>query len=193
MSVTAVVSNPSAYVPLRLTNKPIPVQLLVVAAATAFLAACSWISVPMLPVPVTMQTFAVTVIGALFGWRLGAISVLAWMAEGMLGLPVLSGGAAGLAHFAGPTGGYIFAFPVVAALVGWCAERGLTSRSVYISFALMLVANALILAIGAAWLAEFVGTSKAIPLGVTPFLIGGVLKAALASTSIEAARRHLRF
>lgn len=193
MSIAALPQTRNAYVPLRLRQKPLAMQALAIVAATAFLAACSWIAIPMVPVPVTMQTFGVTVVGAVFGWRLGAIAVVTWLLEAVVGLPVLSHGASGLVYMAGPTGGYLVAFPIVAALVGWFAERGVTARSTALSFALMLVANLLILVIGAGWLAAFVGSHKAIALGVTPFLLGGLLKAGLAATSIEAARRHLRF
>ena len=193
MSIAALPQVRPAYVPLRLRQKSLALHILTVVAATAFLAACSWIAIPMVPVPVTMQTFGVTIVGAVFGWRLGAVAVLAWLLEAAVGMPVLTHGASGLAYMAGPTGGYLLAFPIVAALVGWFAERGVTARSIALSFALMLVANLLILVIGAGWLAVFVGADKAIALGVTPFLLGGLLKAGLAATSIEAARRHLRF
>jgi biotin transport system substrate-specific component len=146
----------------------------------------------MLPVPITMQTFAVTVVGAVFGWRLGAVAVLAWLAEGALGLPVFATGSGSLASFTGPTAGYLLSFPVAAALVGWCAERGLTARSLLVSFGVMLAANALMLAGGAAWLSQLIGAPRAIAFGVTPFLLGSVLKSGLAATSVEAVRRFLR-
>ena len=191
MSIAAVAIAPRAYVPLQLAGRPLWTKFAAVAGATLFLAVCSWITVPLVPVPVTMQTFGVTLVGAVFGWRLGAIAVLAWLVEAVMGLPVLAGFASGFAHFTGPTGGYLIAFPITAALVGFCAERGMTVRNLGLSVALMLVANALILLLGAAWLAEFVGSDKAVMLGVTPFLLGGGLKAALATATIEAARRHL--
>src|SRR5262245_26439029 len=115
-----------AFVPLKLANRPLVHKALAVLIGTAFLPVSSWIEVPMYPVPVTMQTFAVTMIGALYGWRLGGLTVIAWLMEGMVGLPVLAGGAGGLVHFAGPTAGYLFGFPVVAAFVGLLAERGMT-------------------------------------------------------------------
>ena len=191
MSIAALPRTVPAYVPLRLARQSLAVRTLAVLAATGFLAACSWIAVPMLPVSITMQTFGVTVVGAMFGWRLGAFAVLAWLAEAAIGMPVLTNGAAGLAYMAGPTAGYLVAFPLVAALVGWAAERGVTVRSLAYSFSLMLLANALILAIGAGWLAVLVGPNKAVALGVTPFLIGGLLKSGLAAALVEAARRHL--
>lgn len=178
-----------AFVPLRLTDRPLALQAAAVFLGTLFLAASSWIEVPMLPVPMTMQTFAVTLIGALYGWRLGAITVVAWLGEGMLGLPVLAGGGGGLVHFAGPTAGYLFAFPIAAALVGYLAERGWTNGNLVTSVIAMLIGNALILAIGGAVLAAMIGVSDAITYGVTPFIIGAIVKSALATASVEATRR----
>jgi biotin transport system substrate-specific component len=179
---------PTALVPLKLAERSITFQALAVLVGTAFLAVSSWIEVPMLPVPVNMQTFAVTMVGALYGWRLGGLTVLAWLGEAMIGMPVLSGGAGGFIHFAGPTAGYLAAFPLVAVAVGFLAERGLT-RNVFASAAVMLFGNLLCLVLGASWLAHLFGIDTAWASGVAPFLIGAVLKSALAAASIEALRR----
>jgi biotin transport system substrate-specific component len=183
-------ANPNAFVPLRLTGRPAVLKIVAVSIGALFLAASSWIEVPMFPVPMTMQTFAVTLIGALYGWRLGTVTVLAWLGEAALGFPVLAGGAGGLAHFAGPTGGYIVAFPIAAAIVGWLAERGWTAKGNLLhSLAAMLIGNAFILAFGGAWLALMIGFSDAFEFGVAPFILGGILKAVLATASVEATRR----
>ncbi len=134
-----------------------------------------------------MQTFAVTMIGALYGWRLGTLTVLAWLAEGMAGLPVLAGGAGGIAHFAGPTAGYLVSFPLMAAMVGWLAERGWTGRRLVQSFAAHFAANIFCLALGGAWLATLIGLEKAMMLGVVPFVLGALLKSALAAALLKAA------
>ncbi|MEL6745054.1 MAG: biotin transporter BioY, partial [Pseudomonadota bacterium] len=76
---------------------------------SAVLSLSSYVAIPMVPVPITMQTLAVTVIGAVFGWRLGMAAVWLWLAYGAAGLPVFAGGASGLSHFVGPTAGYLFA------------------------------------------------------------------------------------
>jgi biotin transport system substrate-specific component len=186
MSQTAAaVSRPGAFVPFKLDERSLGVRATAVFLGTLFLAASSWVQVPMVPVPITMQTFAVTLVGALMGWRLGGLTILAWFAEAVVGLPVLASGA-GLAYFAGPTAGYLFAFVVAAMAVGWCAERGWTRGNVFTAFAVMLGANALILALGASWLATLIGVEKAIVAGVTPFIVGAVLKSALAVATIEA-------
>lgn len=185
----SVAANPNAFVPLRFTGQPV-LKIVAVFLGALFLAAASWIEVPMFPVPMTMQTFAVTLIGALYGWRLGAITVLAWLGQAILGFPVLAGGAGGLAHFAGPTGGYLIAFPIAAALVGWLAERGWTAKgNIFHNLAAMLIGSAFILALGGAWLAGQIGVSDAFEFGVAPFILGGILKAVLATISVEATRR----
>lgn len=168
-----------AFSPLDLQSRPLAWRVGAVLLGTLFLTLSSYVEVPMVPVPVTMQTFAVMLVGALYGWRLGAITIIAWLAEAAVGLPVLSGGAAGAHHFVGPTAGYLFAFPVAGALVGWLAERGWNGRRPVLSFLSMLLGNALCLAIGGAWLAVLFGAEIAWTSGIAPFIIGGVLKSAL--------------
>ncbi|HMG50600.1 MAG TPA: biotin transporter BioY, partial [Inquilinus sp.] len=146
----------SALVPLRLQGASLATKAVLVAVGTLVLTASSWIEIPMIPVPMNMQTFAVLLLGALCGWRLGAATIIAWFAEAAIGLPVLSGGASGLAHFTGPTSGYLFAFLVAATLIGWLAERGWTS-DILRSTATLLLGHALILALGAAWLSVLFG------------------------------------
>lgn len=159
-------------------------QILLVLGGTAVLAASSYVSIPLWPVPVTMQTFAVLMVGALYGWRLGGITVLAWLLEAALGLPVLSGGAGGIAPFMGPTAGYLFAFPVGAALMGWLAARGWDGARPLRAFWAMLLCTTLILLLGGAWLAALIGPAKGWLLGVQPFLIGDVVKSAMGAATL---------
>ncbi len=180
-------AGPTGFDPLRLGARSLPMRIVFVLAGTLALALASRISVPMVPVPITMQTFAVTMIGALYGWRLGTLTVLAWLAEGMAGLPVLAGGAGGIAHFAGPTAGYLVSFPLMAAMVGWLAERGWTGRRLVQSFAAHFAANIFCLALGGASLATLIGLEKAMMLGVVPFVLGALLKSALAAALLKAA------
>lgn len=180
------VAGPSGFDPLRLGARSLPLRIAFVLAGTLALALASRISVPMVPVPITMQTFAVTMIGALYGWRLGTVTVLAWLGEAMVGLPVLAGGAGGIAPFAGPTAGYLVAFPLMAAMVGWLAERGWTGARLVRSFAAHFAANIFCLVLGGAWLATLIGTEKALMLGVVPFILGAVLKSALAAALLKA-------
>jgi len=178
-----------AQAPLRFAT-PLG-KLLAVLAGSLCLAAASRLEVPMYPVPMTMQTFAVAMVGALYGWRLGALTVLAWLAQAMAGLPVLSGGAGGLAPFVGPTAGYLAAFPLAAALVGWCVERGAAARWPA-CLAALLAAEAMTLGLGTLWLAGLIGGGDALALGAAPFLLGGLVKAALAACLLRAGGRLLR-
>ncbi|MGK6313829.1 biotin transporter BioY [Neorhizobium sp. DT-125] len=178
--------------PLRLSARS-PLALAVfVLAGTLALALASQIAVPMVPVPITMQTFAVTMIGVLYGWRLGALTVLVWLGEAMLGAPVLANGSGGLAPFAGPTAGYLASFPVMAALAGWLSERGWTGRRVVASFSAHLIANLLCLALGWAWLAALIGAEKAFWAGVAPFVLGAALKSGLAAAVLAAVASRKR-
>lgn len=172
------------YSPLDLNGRSLAWRVGAVVAGTLFLALCSYIEVPMVPVPINMQTFGVALIGALYGWRLGAITVVAWLAQAAVGMPVLSGGAAGAHHFVGPTAGYLFAFPLSAALAGWLAEKGWNGERPILAFGSMLLSNAVCLAMGAAWLAVMIGFDQAIIHGVTPFLVGAVLKSALGAATL---------
>jgi len=157
---------------------------------TVFLAAASYVEVPLVPVPVNLQTLAVTLVGALYGWRLGALTVLAWLAEAAMGMPVLSGGAAGAHHFVGPTAGYLFAFPLAAALTGWLAEQGWSGQRPIAAFVSMILGNAVCLALGAMWLAVSIGLNDAFTFGVFPFLVGGLFKSALGAALLYALFRR---
>ena len=159
-------------------------QLALVLGGTVALSASSYISIPFWPVPVTMQTFAVLMVGALYGWRLGGITVLAWLLEAALGMPVLAGGKGGIAPFIGPTAGYLFAFPVGAMLMGWLAARGWTGAHPLRAFWAMLLSTTLIVLLGGAWLSALIGPAKGWQLGVLPFLIGDVLKSAMGAATL---------
>lgn len=142
------------------------------------------IQVPFYPVPMTMQTFMVLCIGMAFGWRLGAATVLLYLAEGAMGLPVFAGTpekGIGLAYMAGPTGGYLVGFVVAAALVGWLAQRG-WDRTVPMTLAAMVLGTSVIFAFGVIWLGNLIGWEKPVlALGLTPFVWGAVFKIGLAA------------
>lgn len=161
-----------------------PMRLAWIAGGIAVLALSSRVAIPMVPVPITLQTLAVTLIGALYGWRLGALTVVAWLAAAALGLPLLSDGAGGPAPFTGPTAGYLFAFPFAAALVGVLVGRGWNGRRPGRAFLAMAAGNALCLILGAAWLAAAFGAATAVKVGLLPFLPGAVVKSALAAAML---------
>ncbi len=147
--------------------------------------------VPMWPVPMTMQSFAVLVIGMAYGSRLGAATVALYLLEGAVGLPVFAGTpekGIGLAYMAGTTGGYLVGFFVAAAAVGWLAERG-WDRSLPTAVTAMFIGTVLLFVPGVAWLAVLIGGSKAIAAGLVPFLLGSVVKLALAAAVLPLAWR----
>ena len=140
--------------------------------------------IPFWPVPMTMQTFAVLLLGAAYGWRLGGAAVLLYLAEGAVGLPVFAKGG-GFAYLLGPTGGYLVGFLFAAIVVGWLAQRG-WDRSPVTTVAAMLIGELIIFGLGVAWLAHLIGIDKAIAAGVTPFLWGEAVKIALATALLPA-------
>lgn len=139
------------------------------------------LQIPFWPVPMTMQTFAVAVISMACGWRLGVATVIFYLAQGALGLPVFAGTperGVGLAYMAGPTGGYLIGFALCAALLGWLAERG-WDRDWLTAAGAMAIGHAVIFAAGLGWLATHVGAARAIDLGLTPFWTATALKIGL--------------
>ena len=157
------------------------------------LAAQVVVPLPWTPVPVTGQTFAVLLTGALLGSRLGALAMLAYLAEGAAGLPFFTRGAGGAHYlFFSPTAGYLFAFPVAAFVTGYLAERG-WDRRFATAAAAMALGSLVILACGWAWLSLFYRTaSEAFAAGVLPFLVGDVVKVALAAAALPAGWAILR-
>jgi biotin transport system substrate-specific component len=143
------------------------------------------IPLPYTPVPLTGQTFAVLLSGAVLGCRRGFLSQAAYLAAGAAGMPVFAGGASTFLPLLGPTGGYLWSFPVAAGLLGWLVERG-ASRRVW-KMALSLVAcDTLILACGAAWLGGLfvVPVRQAWLLGFYPFLVADILKVCLVGLTL---------
>ena len=146
------------------------------------------------PVDLSLQTLAVFAIAATFGMRLGVATLLLYMAEGMMGLPVFQGTpekGLGIAYMMGSTGGYLAGFVVAAAIVGWAADRG-WDRSVGKMFAAVLTAEVMMMALAFAWLATLIGAEKSWQFGVVPFIAGDLIKVALASTLVPALWAVLR-
>lgn len=164
------------------------VQIALVVAGSLLLTLSAYVKVPLpfTPVPISGQTFAVLLIAAALGSRLGVSAVALYLVQGALGLPVLSGGAAGLAYMLGPTGGYLIGFLVAAAVVGKLVERGM-DRSVRTAWIAFVAGQVAIYACGAAWLGFYVGWPSAWIQGVVPFLVGDALKVFLAAALLPAA------
>ena len=167
---------------------------LVVLGATLALWLSAKVSIPIGPVPISMQTFAVLAIGAALGPRLGALAVLAYLGQGALGLPVFAGTpekGIGLAYMVGPTGGYLVGFAVAAFTVGLLARRG-WDRSVVPATAMMLIGHAVVFAFGLLWLGTVIGWDRPVlSIGLTPFLIGTLAKSLLAAVVLPGAWRLL--
>lgn len=138
------------------------------------------VAIPGTPVPQSLQTLAVVVVGGVLGLRLGSLALLAYLVAGAVGAPVFAGGAGGAAALTGPTAGYLVGFVLGAALMGRLADRGLTHR---FGGALVgaVAAHLVILLAGWSWLAFDLGAGSAWTGGVAPFLVGGVVKSAVAA------------
>jgi biotin transport system substrate-specific component len=176
-------------------------KLLMVIGGSAFIAIAAQISVPMLPVPMTLQTLAILMVGFAFGSRLGALTLLAYLAEGAMGLPVFANGMNGLA-FAGPTAGFLLGFVGMAYLAGLAAERGL-ARGLIGTGVSALVISALLYIPGVIWPAALAG-GFGFEAGwvaqssgfywtwfVAPFLIGDAVKAVIAALVVTGAWKAL--
>jgi len=165
-------------------------RAVLVLGGTAVLALSARLKIPLGPVPFTMQTFVVLVLGMVYGPRLAAATLAAYLGEGALGLPVFAGGG-GLAYFTGPTVGFLLAFVPAAALLGALAERG-WGRTFATTLAAMLLGTAVIFAGGLAWLAHLIGMEKAIAAGLMPFIASESAKILLAAALMPACWRLVR-
>ncbi|MCM8746245.1 biotin transporter BioY [Thermomicrobium sp. CFH 73360] len=162
------------------------VALVVAGSLLTALAARVSLPLPFTPVPITGQTFAVLLVGAVLGSRRGAASMALYVAQGLAGLPVFAGGKAGLAVLLGPTGGYLVGFIAAAFVTGWLAERGWDRQPLATAVA-MALGNIAIYLFGVSWLAAFVGIERAPLLGLVPFLPGDALKIVLATLALPGA------
>lgn len=164
-------------------------QLVLVAAGIAALVLAAKIKIPMLPVPMTMGTFAVLSIGAAYGTRLGLATILGYMLIGALGFDVFAGSSAevsGLSYMMGSTGGYLMGYVLAVVALGALARKGWDRARGKMALALVL-GNALIYVPGLIWLTVLYGLEAPIlSWGLTPFLLGDVVKLALAALLLPA-------
>lgn len=190
-------SRPGALRGNTLSSHIIPdswsANVVLVAAGSALMALSAQVShqFSFSAVPVTGQTFAVLLIGALYGSRLGAATMVAYLAEGASGMPVFAQGHGGVAAIATPSGGYLFGFIIAAWVVGWFAERG-WDRSRWIVLP-MLLGNAALYGPGIVWLHGQFGVvhtpiswSTALDYGLWPFVAGDLAKLVAASLAVPA-------
>ncbi len=163
-------------------------QILLAVSGTLLLTLSAKTKVVLGPVDMSLQTLAIFLIAAAFGLRLGVTTLLLYMAEGAAGLPVFQSTpekGIGLAYMMGPTGGYLAGFVVMAAIVGWAADRG-WDRNPFKLFGAVIVADIVMLAMGFAWLAGLIGAEKSWAFGVMPFLVPDLIKAGLAAAIVPA-------
>jgi biotin transport system substrate-specific component len=183
MNTATLPSNTLAKTLLPIDNAIVRNLILTIVGSLALWVSAK-ISIPFWPVPLTMQTLVVLVIGMAFGARLGAATVLLYLAEGAVGLPVFSGTpekGLGLAYMMSTTGGYLVGFVLAAGAVGFLAERG-WDRSPLKTALAMVLGNVLIYVTGLLWLGTIVGWDKPVlAWGLTPFLAGDAIKIAAAA------------
>jgi biotin transport system substrate-specific component len=151
-------------------------------AFSLFTALAAQVAIPIGPVPITGQTFAVLLTGALLGSRLGAAAIIAYLVEGTCGLPFFAAGSGGLAHLLGPTGGYLVAFPAAAYITGAFSEHGWDKRFITAAAA-MFVGSVVIILAGLSWFSVLTHTPlvTSLRIGLVPFIFGDIVKIVLAA------------
>lgn len=157
-------------------------NVLLALVGSALLTLSAKVQVPLYPVPISMQTFVVLVLGMAYGPRLGLATVLLYLAEGAAGLPVFANTperGIGLPYMMGPTGGFLVGFAVGAWFCGWLAERG-WDRSLWRTAIAITLGHVIILGLGWAWLATLIGPVKAYFGGIAPFYLATLYKTVLA-------------
>ncbi|MBX3518692.1 MAG: biotin transporter BioY [Xanthobacteraceae bacterium] len=150
------------------------------------------IQIPFWPVPMTMQTFVVLMIGATLGARAGAAAVALYLFEGGLNFAVFAGTperGIGFAYMYGPTGGYLIGFLIAALAVGFASDKG-WMKSLAGNIGWMLAGHAIMFAFGVGWLAHLTGFNAALASGLYPFWLATALKTAMAVAAYEALRRR---
>src|SRR5687767_14138947 len=164
-----------------------------VVAFSLLTALAAQIVIPTGPVPITGQTFAVLLTGALFGSRLGAIAMIVYLIEDASGLPFFYGGGAGLAHLFGPTVGYLLSFPAAAFITGAFAEQG-WDRKFPTAAAAMAVGSLVIMVCGWLWFSYLTRTSPlvAFQFTVLKFIPGDIIKILLAAAVLPTGWKLLR-
>lgn len=179
-------------------HETLPGRIGLSVAATLFVAACAHVSIPLFftPVPITLQTFAVILIGMALGPVAGFSTMILYLAEGAAGLPVFSpAGPGGVAHLLGPDAGFLFAYPLAAAAAGWIVQAMPRVVSRFSRAVLAGIGSSVItFALGAGWLAHLLhlGSTAVWSLAVTPFLAGEAIKITAAAGIFSSLQRWRR-
>jgi len=156
----------------------------IVFAASLFLAVCSQIIIPLYPLPITLQTLAVLLIGATLGKKRGALAIALYLCEGAMGYPVFAGGSGSIASFMSPTAGYLVGFIPAAYIVGYLLEKFKRPTWLQTIFSL-IIGNAVIFAVGLPWLSLWIGLASALQLGLYPFIVGDLFKVGIAAAYLR--------
>ena len=163
---------------------------LLVIFGTLLLAVSAKIQVPFWPVPMTMQTFVVFLIGMSYGWKLSFFTLLLYIFEGALGLPVFATGS-GLVYLVGPTAGYIYGMLLAAVIIGLLSEKGF-HHSYLMSFISLIIGSIFIFGLGVGYLGLVIGYEKAIEFGLLPFVPSELFKIALAVALIPSISKFIK-
>ena len=154
------------------------INVLLILFGTILLTISAKVQVPFWPVPMTMQTFVVLIIAMAYGWKLSLLTLITYLLEGSLGLPVFAKGG-GLLYLIGPTAGYLYGMTVAAAVVGYFADLGYGKSIIKCIFPLAL-GTIIIFIFGIGYLSSIIGFNKAIAVGLLPFIPSELFKIALA-------------
>jgi biotin transport system substrate-specific component len=178
--------------PVRTRGAQLVRNLSLVIVGSLLLTLSAKIQVPFYPVPMTLTTAVVFLLGIAYGWRLAVGTVLFYLAQGAVGLPVFAGTpqlGIGLAYMAGPTGGYLMGFVVAAAITGLPVFR---AQGMIVTALGVAAATAIVYLLGAGWLATLIGPAKAVAMGVKPFLLGDLFKLLLVTALTEVGHDLIR-
>lgn len=191
----------NALAPSSISNSSLKGLTLAVMVAfgVALIALAAKVQIPFIPVPMTLQTLAIAGIAAAYGFRLGLATIFAYLAIGFMGAPVFAGPVAGPAYLMGPTAGFLAGFVVLTAIVGYVADRT-SSKNPFALFGAMIVGDVVLFALGFVWLAYFfvtgsgntLGAEFAWAKGVSPYILGDIVKMALAAAIVPAIGRLMK-
>lgn len=165
------------------------IDMIYVGLSAAIIAVCAWITLPVGPVPFTLQTMAICLVAGLFGWKRGTFATVIYIALGAVGVPVFSGFKGGIGALVGPTGGYIIGFVFTALIVGFVSDK--TKGKLWAIAVSMVVGIAVCYAFGTGWFYYFIQSTKPMTLGavlgacVVPFIIPDLAKIAIASILVN--------
>ena len=157
---------------------------------TLLLAVSAKVQVPFWPVPMTMQTFVIFLIGMTYGWKLSLLTLMAYIFEGAVGLPVFASGS-GIVYLVGPTAGYIYGMFFAAIFIGFLSEKGF-SETYLMSLINLLLGSVIIFTFGVGYLGLIIGFDQALNLGLYPFIPSEIFKIALAVALIPSLSKYIK-